>query len=183
MSDPVGTNNRTTAEGGEQRFVTLGRISGAHGIQGWVRVRSETSPRENIVGYSPWHLVRGGRREVWSVDAGHRQGKVVVAKLVGCDDRDGAEALIGAEVTVPREQLPETTRPGEFYWADLIGLRVITLEGAELGRIVQLFETGANDVIVVQGERERLVPYVWQQVVRDVDFAAGEMRVDWDPEF
>ncbi|MGD8958161.1 MAG: ribosome maturation factor RimM [Chromatiaceae bacterium] len=183
MSEPVGTSNRTTAEGGEQRFVTLGRISGAHGIQGWVRVHSETSPRENIVGYSPWHLVRDGRREVWSVDTGRRQGKVVVAKLVGCNDRDGAEALTGAEITVPRGQLPETTRPGEFYWADLIGLRVVTLEGVELGRVVQLFETGANDVIVVQGERERLLPYVWQQVVRGVDLAAGEMRVDWDPDF
>ncbi len=183
MSEPVGTSNRISAEGGEQRFVTLGRISGAHGIQGWVRVHSDTSPRENIVGYSPWYLVRGGRREVWSVDAGRRQGKAVVAKLVGCNDRDRAEALVGAEITVPREQLPETTRPGEFYWADLIGLRVITLKGVDLGRIVQLFETGANDVIVVQGERERLLPYVWQQVVRDVDLEAGEMRVDWDPEF
>jgi 16S rRNA processing protein RimM len=183
VSDKIGTERGMPAEGDEQRFVTLGRVSGAHGIQGWVRVHSETNPRENIVGYSPWHLVRGDRREVWAVDAGRRQGKVVLAKLVECNDRDEAEALIGAEITVPREQLPETTRPGEFYWADLIGLRVITVGGVDLGRIAQLFETGANDVIVVQGDRERLIPYIWQQVVRDVDLAAGEMRVDWDPDF
>jgi 16S rRNA processing protein RimM len=79
--------------------------------------------------------------------------------------------------------LARRSRSREFYWADLIGLRVITVGGVDLGRIAQLFETGANDVIVVQGDRERLIPYIWQQVVRDVDLAAGEMRVDWDPDF
>ena len=73
--------------------------------------------------------------------------------------------------------------PGEYYWADLVGLRVETVDGVELGRIEQLFETGSNDVIVVQGDRERLVPYIWEQVVREVDLEAGVMRVDWDPEF
>jgi 16S rRNA processing protein RimM len=183
VSDRGVTDQEIPAEGDEQRLVTLGRISGAHGIKGWVKVHSETSPRENIVHYSPWVLVRGGRREERDVDAGRLQGKAVVAKLAGCDDRDAAEALAGAEIAIPRAQLPPTSAPGEFYWADLVGLEVRTLEGALLGRIVQLFETGANDVIVVQGERERLIPYIWQQVVRDVDLEAGVMLVDWDPAF
>ena len=76
-----------------------------------------------------------------------------------------------------------STRPGEYYWADLVGLEVRTLDGVDLGRIEQLFETGSNDVIVVQGERERLIPYIWDQVVREVDLDAGTMLVDWDPEF
>ena len=108
---------------------------------------------------------------------------MVVAKLAGCNDRDAAEQLVGAEISIRRTQLPATTEPGEFYWTDLVGLRVQTVEGVDLGRIERLFETGANDVIVVQGERERLVPYVWEQVVRDVDLEAGVMHVDWDPEF
>ena len=91
--------------------------------------------------------------------------------------------MVGSDILVPRSALPETTAPGEYYWADLIGLNVKTLDGVELGRIEQLFETGANDVIVVQGERERLLPYIWQQVVREVDLDAGRMLVDWDPEF
>ena len=171
------------AEGDGQRFVTLGRVSGAHGIQGWVKVHSDTSPREGIVGYSPWYLVREGRRECWKVNAGRLQGKAVVAKLAGCNDRDTAESLAGAEIAIPRSQLPATSRPGEYYWADLVGMRVETLDGVELGRIEQLFETGANDVIVVVGERERLLPYTWQQVVREVDLEQGVMRVDWDPAF
>lgn len=173
----------TTSAEGDERFVTLGRISGAHGIQGWVKVHSETSPRENIVNYSPWHLLRDGRREIWKVNAGRTQGKSVVVKLAGCDDRNLAETLRGAEIAVPRAALPVTTEPGEFYWADLVGLMVTTTEGVELGRIERLFETGSNDVIVVHGDRERLIPYIWQQVVRDVDLAGGTMTVDWDADF
>jgi len=173
----------TTPTEGDERFVTLGRVSGAHGIQGWIKIRSETSPRENIVNYSPWHLLRNGRREVWKVKAGRLQGKAVVAKLEGCDDRNLADALVGAEIMVPRSMLPEITTVGEFYWADLVGLTVRTVEGVELGRIDRLFETGSNDVMVVQGDRERLVPYIWEQVVRDVDLQAGTMLVDWDPDF
>ena len=183
MSEEIITASGTTAEGDEQRFVTLGRISGVHGVQGWVRVHSDTSPRENIVDYSPWHLVREGRRELRKVKSGRRQGKAVVAKLEGCNDRDAAEELVGALISIPRLALPDTTVPGEYYWADLVGLRVETVDGVELGRIGQLFETGSNDVIVVQGDKERLVPYIWEQVVREVDLEAGVMRVDWDPEF
>lgn len=181
MSDK--RTSRTTQAEGDERFVTLGRVSGAHGIRGWVKVHSETSPRGNIFGYTPWTLVRDGNRETRDVEDGRVQGKAVVVKLAGCDDRDAAEDLAGAEILVNREQLPATTRPGEYYWADLVGLEVFTLDGTVLGRIERLFETGANDVIVVKGERERLLPYVWQQVVREVDLEQGVMRVDWDPDF
>lgn len=173
----------TKAAEGDERFVTLGRVSGAHGIRGWIRVHSETSPRENIVQYSPWYLLRGGRREAWKVKGGRLQGKSVIAKLAGCNDRNQAEALAGAEISIPRSALPTTTTEGEYYWADLVGLTVKTVDGAELGRIERLFETGANDVIVVHGDRERLIPYVWRQVVRDVNLGDGVMTVDWDPDF
>jgi len=135
------------------------------------------------VQYSPWYLMRDGRRETWKVKAGRLQGKSVVAKLGGCNDRSQAEALVGSEISIPRSALPATTTEGEFYWADLVGLTVMTVDGIELGRIDRLFETGANDVIVVHGDRERLIPYVWRQVVRDVDLDGGVMTVDWDPEF
>ena len=154
MSDK--RTSRTTQAEGDERFVTLGRVSGAHGIRGWVKVHSETSPRGNIFGYTPWTLVRDGNRETRDVEDGRVQGKAVVVKLAGCDDRDAAEDLAGAEILVNREQLPATTRPGEYYWADLVGLEVFTLDGTVLGRIERLFETGANDVIVVKGERETL---------------------------
>ena len=183
MSDEISTDSGTKAEGDEQRFVTLGRISGVHGVQGWVRVHSDTSPRENIVRYSPWYLVREDRQERRKLKSGRRQGKTVVAKLEGCNDRDAAEGLVGAEIRIPRAALPETESPGEYYWADLVGLHVETLDGVRLGRVDHLFETGSNDVIVVRGDRERLIPYVWEQVVHAVDLEGGKIRVDWDPDF
>ena len=183
MSDDAGVDKGLETEGDEQRFVTLGRISAAHGIKGWVKVQSDTSPQENVLNYSPWYLQRGAQRERWKVKEGRPQGKGLVAKLAGCNDRNAAESLVGALITIPRAELPETTQPGEFYWDDLLGLRVETLDGVDLGVIDRLFETGSNDVIVVKGERERLLPYIWQQVVCEVDLANGLMRVDWDPEF
>ena len=86
------------------------------------------------------------------------------------------------EIAVPREQLPELAE-NEYYWSDLQGLTVVNLDGIELGEVSHLFETGANPVVVVKGERERLIPYIWGQAIRDVDLQAGRMIVDWDPDF
>jgi len=166
---------------GSDRLVTLGRISGLHGIQGWLKVFSDTRPRENILNYSPWYLKSSQGWEKWIPSSGRRQGKLVLVKLQGCNDRDAARDLMDADVAVYRSQLPAT--PNEYYWADLEGLQVITDKDVDLGKVSHLFETGANDVLVVQGERERLIPWVWEQVIKDVDLQQGRIIVDWDPEF
>jgi 16S rRNA processing protein RimM len=171
------------AEGDDLSLVTLGRISGLYGVRGWVKVHSDTDPRDNIVGYAPWYLDRGRGWEVHELDGGRAHGKTVVAKLAGCEDRDAAAEWIGATIAVPRDQLDDQLDEGEFYWTDLEGLEVVTTEGVALGRIDHLFETGANDVMVVRGERERLLPYLWEQVVKEVDLDNRRMVVDWDPEF
>ena len=109
-------------------------------------------------------------------------GKGYVAQLAGVEDRDAAAALGGVEIEVPRECLEPVT-DGEFYWNDLIGLEVETLTGDRLGQVQRMMETGANDVMVVTGERRRLIPFVHGGVVREVDLEAGTIRVDWDPDF
>jgi 16S rRNA processing protein RimM len=162
------------------RMLVLGRISGVYGVRGWVKVFSDTEPRENILAYTPWYL--GASRSPCRVADGRRQGKGLVARIEGCEDRDRAAALVGQEIAVRRDQLPPP-HTDEFYWADLEGLSVETLDGTLLGRIHYLFATAANDVLVVTGERERLLPFVWDQVVKDVDFESGRMRVDWDADF
>ncbi|AGA90882.1 16S rRNA processing protein RimM [Thioflavicoccus mobilis 8321] len=172
----------TAADGA--RLVVLGRITGLFGVRGWVKVFSETDPRENILRYSPWYLGRvhdGSQRPCRVVEA-QRQGKGIVVRLDGYEDREQAAALIGETIAVRRDQLPPA-RPDEFYWIDLEGLTVETVCGRPLGRIDYLFATAANDVIVVRGERERLVPFLWEDVVKDVDFGQGRMIVDWDPDF
>ncbi|QIK37662.1 ribosome maturation factor RimM [Caldichromatium japonicum] len=162
------------------RRVVLGQIVGLYGVRGWVKIHSETEPREGILNYSPWLV--GPQGEVLRVLEGRRQGKGLVAHLDGCHDRDQAAHLVGLEIAVWREQLPPPG-PDEFYWTDLEGLSVITETGVDLGCVTRLFATGANDVLVVAGERERLIPFVWDQVILEVDCAQGLIRVDWDPEF
>ncbi|MEN8174815.1 MAG: ribosome maturation factor RimM [Pseudomonadota bacterium] len=163
-------------------LVAVGRITGCYGVQGWLRVYSHTSPRDNILGYRRWHLKCGEDFEPFSLAEGRRHGKGVVARLEGIGDRDAAERRVGCDIWVPRDDLGETA-PGEYFWRDLEGLEVVTTDGRVLGVIDHLFETGANDVMVVRGDRERLIPFVQPQVVREVDLAGRRMVVDWDPEF
>jgi 16S rRNA processing protein RimM len=166
----------------DEEMVLMGRVSGLFGVRGWIKVYSEASPREGILKYNPWYLRNGELWEAHRLLEGKRQGQGVVARLEGCGDRDQAAELMGREIAVSRNQLPELPS-GEYYWADLEGLMVVNLQGVELGRVSHLFETGANDVLVVLGERERLIPYTWGEAVREVDLEAGRMTVDWDPEF
>ena len=162
--------------------VTVGRISGVYGVKGWLRIYSYTEPRDNILQYKPWQLRLADGWHTVELLGGRAHGKGVIAHLAGCEDPDQAARWADAEIAVTRSQLPATPA-GEYYWRDLIGLRVINRDGEELGVVDHLLETGANDVLVVQGERERLIPYAVGQVVMAVDLEAGELRVDWDPEF
>ncbi len=167
--------------GQQEKWIVLGRVSGLFGVRGWVKVHSDTEPRENILGYPDWYLKQAGQWVRHRLRDGHRQGKGIVARLEGCSDRDRAAALMGAEIAIPRGQLP-TAAEGEYYWADLEGLLVFTGEGRELGRVQRLFRTGANDVLVVLGERERLIPFI-DGVIGDVDLQQGRLTVEWDPDF
>ena len=163
-------------------WVILGRVSGLFGLQGWVRVFSHTDPREGIARYHPVFLQRQGQWQPFEIEAGRAHGAGVVLKFVGCNDRDQATALIQSDIAVRRAQLPPL-EPGEYYWSDLEGLRVITLEGIELGTVDYLFATGANDVLVVKGQRERLLPFVKGQVVAEINLEQRLLQVDWDPDF
>jgi len=160
----------------------IGKLIGAHGVRGWLKVYSWTQPRENILRYDPWLLQRNGAWRSVRVLDGRRQGKSIVVRLEGIDDRDEALALRDAEVAIRRDQL-ETLEDGEYYWSDLIGLRVRNLAGEPLGEVTGLLETGADDVLVIRGDSERLVPFSSPEIVRSVDLVAGEIIVDWELDY
>lgn len=165
------------------RLVVVGKIVGLSGVQGWVKLESYTEPRMSIFAYQPWLLGTGAEGKEVSGAHGRAQGKGMIAALPGITDRDAAAALVGVEIRVSRALLP-APKCGEYYWTDLEGMEVVTLDGAALGRVSHLFATGANDVLVTRdGERERLIPFVQEQFVHKVDLEAGRITVDWDPDF
>ena len=170
-----------------QLWVPVGKINGLFGVKGWIKVFSDTQPRENILTYSPWFLKRDGQWQEFKLLTGKSHGKGVIAQLAGCTDRDIAAELIGSEIAIKRDQLPKAS-PGEYYWSDLKGLKVINLEGIELGTVASMLETGANDVMVVhelgnQGKHERLIPFVTEGTVHEVSLEQGYITVDWDADF
>jgi 16S rRNA processing protein RimM len=164
-------------------FISIGEITSVFGIKGWVKVHSFTEPRENILNYSPWFLKKGNEVQEVKLLNGKRQGKTIVASLDGVSDRDVAASYSGWDIQIKQSQLPKP-ESGEYYWADLIGLQVETDEGVLLGKVDYLIETGANDVLVVQdGETERLIPFLQDQVIKKIDLESRQMVVDWDPDF
>lgn len=166
-----------------ERRILLGRVVGAFGVRGEIKLESWTEPRSAIFRYQPWILRSpNGRESTLEGARGRDIGKHLVARFPGVEDRDVVEAMHGTEVYVARSALPPPSAD-EYYWVDLEGLDVKTTEGVALGQVSHLFSTGANDVVVVRGDRERMIPFVQPDFVKSVDFEANLVVVDWDPEF
>lgn len=164
------------------RSVVVGRVAGLYGVKGWIKVYSFTQPRQNILNYSPWLLRGAGSRRTAEVAEARAHGKALIARLQDVADRDAAAELVGADILVDRDQFADT-EAGQFYWADLVGLRVVTEDGREIGVVDHLLETGANDVLVIAGDRRQMVPFVMDQVIKRVDLTNGAIVVDWDPDY
>ncbi len=165
----------------DSRLIVLGKLSAPFGVRGWIKVTSYTEPPEGILGYRDWSVVKNGSARKFKVLQGKPHGKFFVVQFDGIEDRDEAAKLTHAEIQVPRSQLPDSD--DGYYWTDLIGLNVVTKDGVELGIVDSLMETGANDVLVLKGDRDRLVPWIEGDVIVRVDLAGMSITVDWDPEF
>jgi 16S rRNA processing protein RimM len=167
--------------GGEgDRPVVLGRIGAPFGVQGWLKVQSYTDPVEGIVKYPVWGLSRDGSLGRKAVLDWKRAGPGVAVRLEGVESREAAQALTGAEVCVERAELPPTA-PGEYYWHDLIGLDAFSPQGVPLGRVAGILDLPAHPVLLLEGDRERLVPLVPERLA-GVDLGAGRLTLDWHPD-
>ena len=167
----------------QTRRILVGRIHGAFGVRGELKLESLTEPPTNLLRYQPLILRDAQGRERDISDARARTGgKGLIATFPGIEDRDAAEALRGAELFVPRTALP-LPKDGEFYWVDLEGMRVVNVEGIPFGTVASVFSNGANDVLVVRGDRERLIPFARPDYVKTLDFENGLIVVDWDADF
>ncbi len=159
----------------------VGTINGLFGVQGWVKIFTHTQPRKNILSYKPWQFQVNGQWQTLEVTNGREQSKTIVAKIKGIGNREQARAMIGVDIYIERAQLPKLKK-GEHYWEDLINLEVINQSGFVLGRVQNLVDTGANHVLIVQGEKEHWVPYV-APFLCEVSLEKQQILVDWDQDF
>lgn len=169
--------------------LVLGKMGSSYGIRGWLRVFSSTEDTESIFDYQPWFIQRAGKWETVELESWRHHNHDMVIKLRGVDDRDAANLLTNCEIIVDASQLPDL-EDGYYYWKDLIGCHVITTEGYDLGSVIDMMETGSNDVLVIKanlkdafGIKERFVPFLDGQVIKKVDLATQRIEVDWDPGF
>lgn len=165
----------------------VGKIGAPYGVKGWVKITSYTDNIEGIFDYQPWFVGNDGKE--CQIDHWRTHNKGVVAKLVGVETRDEAEAIKNLEISIKAEQLPQLA-DDEFYWRELVGMKVVTEQGYDLGVVKELFETGANDVMLVKanandafGQKERMLPYLYDQVIKEVNKESGTITVEWDPGF
>lgn len=160
----------------------MGRIGAPYGVKGWFHVQPFTAQPDGLSHYPHWWLGRVEPYREREVAESRLLGAKFVARLAGIEDREEALKLQGVEIAIPRDLLPPS-QPGEVYWTDLMGLAVVNLQGESLGRIVDRIETGAQDVMVVEGNGKRLlIPFV-EPLVREVDLADGQVTVDWGLDF
>lgn len=169
--------------------IILGKVGAVYGIKGWLKIHSFTDIPEAIFDYAPWSLNLGENKQSAKVTDWRKHNNGLIAKVAGIEDRDQAQSLVSFEISVNAEDLPDLPQ-GEFYWKDLIGMQVVTSKGYDLGVVSDMMETGANDVLVVKanlndgfGKKERLIPYLLEQVIISVSETNKLIEVDWDPGF
>jgi 16S rRNA processing protein RimM len=174
------------------RRLVVGRIAGVYGVKGWVKLRSFTRPIDNLLDYPNWWLSHQGREFEVTLIESRMHGDGMVAQISDehgrpVDDRDVAAALIGAEIQVSRDELPEPEE-GQYYWFDLVGLKVRNEDGVDLGEVAEMTSNGAQDVLVLKhklddGEVERLIPFVKGPIIKSVDLDQGLIVADWQLDY
>ena len=172
---PVTADAQAAPAAERARTVCVGRIVGAHGVRGIVRVRSYTADPDDLTAYGALSDEAGTRRFAVSV-SGHVKG-LVLARIEGVDDRDAAEALRGTDLHVARAALPPT-EGDEYYHVDLLGLSAVREDGAAIGRVCAIHDHGAGPIVEIQPPDgpSTLVPFTRERVPA-VDIAAGRMVV------
>jgi 16S rRNA processing protein RimM len=162
------------------QYVLAGKITGVHGVRGMLKVMPYAGDPESLLHYEQWHIKRGNEITLWTFEKGQvYQEKGLLMKFKGLDTPEAGRLWVGAELLLDRTLMPPLEEG--YYWADLEGLAVYTVEGLYLGKVSHLFETGANDVLVVKNEEhELLIPYVSGHIVKDVNLEEGKLIVDWE---
>ncbi|MDH2926277.1 ribosome maturation factor RimM [Lonepinella koalarum] len=173
----------------QQRIEVVGKLGSTYGIRGWLRIYSSTESAENIFAYQPWFLKIKGQWQATALESWKHHNHELIVKLKNVNDRETAQTLTNVEIGVDLSVFP-ALQDGDYYWHDLIGCQVVNLQGYTMGTVSEMMETGSNDVLVVKathkdafGKQERLIPFLYEQVVKRVDLTTKTIEVDWDAGF
>ena len=164
----------------DDKKIYLGKITGVHGIKGWLKIQSFSSPLENILKYPLWIINNRGQEGFYSVEQGRKHSNKIIVKLEKIDDRTKAESLINSKIKIRRSELPKLSNESH-YWSDLEGLSVLNSEEKLIGIVDSLIETGANDVMVVNTTKDKriLIPFVMHEIIKEVSIELNYVKVDW----
>lgn len=164
----------------DDKKIYLGKITGVHGIKGWLKIQSFSSPPENILNYPLWIISNRGQEGFYSVEQGRKHSNKIIVKLEKIDDRTKAESLINSKIKIRRSELPKLSNESH-YWSDLEGLSVLNSEEKLIGIVDSLIETGANDVMVVNTKKDKriLIPFVMHEIIKEVSIELNYVKVDW----
>lgn len=163
-------------------WIVVGRFGRVHGIKGLITIHSYTEPRENILQYTQWHAHINNQWQLLSLLNIEVTNKHILAHVEGYDQREQVAALTNIVIGIQREQLPELTA-GDYYWHQLIGMKVINQQGECLGSVVEILPTGSNDVLIVEGEKRHLIPYLPDDSIVEINPSLGQIIVIWDADF
>ncbi len=171
------------------RLIIMGKIGSAYGVRGWLRMISSAEKVTDIFSYQPWFIKQSAKWQQVELEGWKYHNQHLIIKINTVDDRESASLLSNLDIFVDAAKLP-SLETGEYYWKDLIGCRVVTTSGYELGHVVDMMATGSNDVMLIKampedkfGIQERLLPFIDDQVIKAVDLAAKLIEADWDPDF
>jgi len=165
-----------------EEIVVMGKVLAPYGVSGWVKVYSFTEKLESFLTYKKLFLSKDQKNwlEIKTKEI-KVHGKTIIAKFSEIADRTQAENYKDYLIGVPKAYLPQLNED-QYYWNDLIGFEVFNLQNVSFGLVDTYIETGANDVIVVKGDKERLIPYTPMTVLK-VDTIESKIIVDWDEDF
>lgn len=168
--------------GKQEHLIVIGRFGRPHGVKGLISVQSFTDPKDNILSYSNWQVHIDNQWQPLNVLRIEVHNKAILVLIENFENREIAARLTNAEIAVCRDQLPELA-DGAFYWHELIGMNVINAEGIAFGSVIEVMPTGANDVLIVQGAKRHLIPYVPGRFILEISKENNRITVDWDVDF
>ncbi|WP_434777064.1 ribosome maturation factor RimM [Neisseria sp. Ec49-e6-T10] len=162
----------------DSELVNMGFVKAAFGVKGWIKLSAQTEYADSLLDFDTWYLGKNNEFTAFTLSEGKVVPDGLVAKLAGIDDREAAHNLKGFTIAVPRSEFAPVEE-GEYYWADLIGMQVSTLDNIILGQVVDLMQTGAHDVLVIHGEHgQKLIPFVGAYI-HEVNTENKTILVDW----